>query len=115
MATRRTEPVAAPAAPEPVPPLVAAAASGDRLAALQELRAVLAERLSRPRTAARDVAALSRQLVDVTAAIEDATQKQAATRERTPTDELAKRRAARRNATADVPKTTSRQPRSVNS
>ena len=87
--------------------LVTAAATGDRLAALQQLRAILAARIAKPRTAARDVAALSRQLTEVMVQIEAATRKAAAKQKGTATDELAARRAARQPG-ADVRKATVR-------
>ena len=74
-------------------PLPEAAASGNRRSALVSLRDLLA-RVIAETDSARDVAALSRQLTDVLAQIEemDAAKPE---QEGTPLDELRKRRAAR--------------------
>lgn len=73
--------------------LMEAAASGDRLVALRALRSVLAATITAG-PPPRDLAALSRQLTDVLAQIEEA-EKSAPEHKGTPLDELEKRRAAR--------------------
>ena len=94
--------------------LASKALSGDRLETLKALRDELAKRIDRPRTAARDVAALARQLTEVLTQIESANRKQAAKAKGTATDELAARRAARQSG-ADVRKATVRKRGSVSS
>lgn len=74
-------------------PLVESAASGDRLAALKDLRDLIARTITET-DSARDVAALSRQLTDVLALIEVA-EKDSPSAVVTPLDEMAKRRSAR--------------------
>jgi hypothetical protein len=76
--------------------LAVVAASGDYLAVLEALRDRLATEIDVCESA-RDVAALSQRLLDVTAAIEAA--KRARPKEKgTPLDELAKRRRAGQQA-----------------
>lgn len=76
-----------------MPTVKEAAHSGDRLAALIELRDLIAQHLDLS-DSARDVAALSRQLTDVLSQIESITAAGAHAKG-TPLDELANRRAAR--------------------
>ena len=71
--------------------LTEAAASGSRLAALESLRDLLAAEIDAG-PAPRDLAALSRQLTDVLAQIEQLAPPE---KKGTPLDELAKRRAGR--------------------
>jgi hypothetical protein len=78
------------AAPPPSPPLVESAASGSRLAALRDLRDLIAKTITAT-DSARDVAALSRQMTDVLGQIEDV-EKAAPEQKGTPLDELARRR-----------------------
>ena len=73
--------------------LRSAAASGDRLAALRELRDLLARSISGVEVPARDVAALSRQLTLVLAEIAELAPPAQA--KGNPLDELNRRRVAR--------------------
>lgn len=73
--------------------LVETAASGNRLAALSDLRDLLATTITSTESA-RDVAALSRQLADVLTQIEEA-RKADPEKKGTALDELKARRAAR--------------------
>jgi hypothetical protein len=79
-------------------PLIVSAASGDRLAALRDLRDLVARALVTTESA-RDVAALSRQMTDVLAQIE-AVEKAAPEKKGTALDELQNRRAARKPGAA---------------
>jgi hypothetical protein len=85
-----TEPVTPDVELPKSPPLVESAASGSRLAALRDLRDLIARTITAT-DSARDVAALSRQLTDVLGQIEDV-EKAAPEQKGTPLDELARRR-----------------------
>jgi len=73
-------------------PVYTPAKRGDRLATLKALRDRIAHLIDQPTTSPKDVAALSRQLQDVLAAIE---KEEPDTHEGSPLDEVNRRRAAR--------------------
>lgn len=85
--------------PAASPSLVESVRSGSRLAALRALRDVIAETVAKT-DSARDVASLSRQLMDVLGQIE-AVEKTGPEERGTPLDELEKRRVARESGSAD--------------